>query len=151
LILPSCSAVSGTDESEDRIIGRSGMKVSVYSGGKLVNNPQRELVHRLTVKESSFDKCQQLFSSPDKWLNEEKDSRGDLAGGRVTSFTATEFGLQRGDLLMSINKTHIKSLKDVSGFCAELVSSKKINMSVIRNNETHEIYLSIDTGGPGGS
>lgn len=138
LTLIGCSTHEPT---EDRIIGRSGMKVSVYSGGKQVTNPNRELVHRVTVKESSFDKCRQLFSAPDKWMQGEPDSNGGLAGGRVTSFSATEFGLQRGDLLMSVNKTHLSKLSDVSGFCPTLLSSKKINMSVIRNNETHEIYV----------
>lgn len=138
LTLVGCSTHEPT---EDRIIGRSGMKVSVYSGGKQVTNPNRELVHRVSVKESSFDKCRQLFSAPEKWMQGEQDSNGGLAGGRVTSFSATEFGLQRGDLLMSVNKTHLKKLSDVSGFCPTLLSSKKINMSVMRNSETHEIYV----------
>ena len=141
LILFSGCSLLGPSSDDNRVIERSGMKVSVYSGGKKLTNPEKELVHRISVPEADFDKCQQIFSAADKWMKPELDSSDESSGLRVTGSNAVQFGLFRGDLLMSMNKTHTTKLSDVSGFCSSLITSKTVTMSVVRESETHEIYL----------
>lgn len=126
------------------------IKVTVKSGGKIITNPEIELVHRVDIVSSDFkiinDSTPKIKALGFK-TRILRDSQGGVSGIlldlRAENALTQRFGLQHGDLIMAIGGMIVGSEDDVDNLFVKLQDDKYLSVTVHRDGENHKILYSV--------
>ena len=126
------------------------LKIQVKSGGKVVKNPETELVHRIDLSENDLNPVL-TGSSKLKALGFKakilRDAQGGISGIlldlRAENQNTQRFGLQHGDLVTAISGKLIGSEDDLETMFQQLQEQQKLSVTVMRDGEPHKLLYSI--------
>ena len=129
LPLSSCSS-NQVNTTSDRF------KVSVSSGGRTLSNFNQVLIHRVQVSKSDLNSMYKKgIQSLDSKL--EKDLRGSVVGIRIENSRARKiFNLLEKDVISSIGRLKISSVKDFWHIGRVMELEGKADITVIRNGQS---------------
>ena len=129
LLLASCSSKK-IQATSDRF------KVSVSSNGKTLSNINQVLIHRVEVSKSDLNR---MYKKGMQSLGSklEKDVRGSVVGIRIEdSRTRRIFKLLEKDVIASIGRLKISSVKDFWHIGTVMELEGKADITVIRNGQS---------------
>lgn len=123
--------------------------VQVKTEGRVVNNFEQRLVHRIDVPlniargfKLSVDSGGMLPIS----VKMERDSRGAISGARVVSPNSRALealGLKPKDLLTAVGKAHITSPKVLRVLFTSIANEKQAMMTIVRQGRPHKLLYSV--------
>ncbi len=111
-------------------------KVSVSSDGRTLSNFNQVLIHRVEVNKSDLNRLYKKgIQSLDSTL--EKDIRGSVVGISIKSSRARKiFNLLEKDVISSIGRLKISSVKDFWNIGRVMELQGKVDITVIRNGQS---------------
>jgi general secretion pathway protein C len=130
-------------------------RVSVASGGKVVENPSDELVHRVAITPANMRAI--INSSKDQGkvpLNgrAEYDNRGKPMGLRILQLnresSLSSLGLKEKDLVTAIGPRLVSEPQHILYLFDDLRKSKRSSMTIERSGKPHKILYELQEPSP---
>ncbi len=148
-ILSACAAHTTGEENIEPAAAERKFRVSVTAGGKRIDTPGEELVHRIYLNADSVH----AFVKSGKKLKEplvahvEEDDKGRVIGVRVAQFSPLsalgKLGLKEGDVVTAVGKNLVQKPDDVLQVFDELDREKHGSITVERRGKPHKILINL--------
>lgn len=126
-----------------------GYQVKVTSNGRVVDDFEQRLVHRVDLPKQSALQMHQAIrqrkSLPFR-ANIERNLQGSISGARLQPPNSRVFellGLLPQDLVTAVGKTQIRSLGDLQLLFSSLADSNEVSMTFIRKGRAHKLLYRV--------
>ena len=124
--------------------------VQVKTEGRVVNDFEQRLVHRIDVPQNiarGFKMSVESGGVLPIAVRMERDSRGAISGARVVppnSRALEALGLKPKDLLTAVGKSHVTSPEVLRLLFSSIANQKQAMMTIVRQGRPHKLLYSVE-------